>query len=151
MNDLRVPIVAVPAEVLCADGRRLTGSVFLPAAASHHDGPPRPEEWINDGRSFFALMPEGAVSPVILNKEQIVSVTVPAAAGNDFHPDVLREVEVEAGGERLVGTLHVDLPSNHQRVLDYLNLAPAFVPLYAGARIHLIHKRHVARLVEEGS
>ena len=148
MDELRVPTVAVPAEVLCQDGRRLVGTVFVPAAASHHDGPTRPEEWINDGREFFALLPEGAASPVILNKEQLVADTVPAAADTGFHADVLREVEIEAGGVTLVGTLHVDMPENHQRVLDYLNLAPAFVPLYAGSRLHLVHKRHVARLTE---
>ena len=81
-------------------------------------------------------------------KEQLVAVTVPAAADTGFHADVLREVEIEAGGVTLVGTLHVDMPENHQRVLDYLNLAPAFVPLYAGSRLHLVHKRHVARLTE---
>jgi hypothetical protein len=146
MDELRVPMVTVPAEVLCADGRRFSGTVFVPAAASHHDGPTRPEEWINDGREFFALLPEGASAPLILNKEQIVAVTVPA--GPSLHADVLREVEIEAGGESFAGTLHVDMPENQQRVLDYLNRAPAFVPLYSGARLHLVHKRHIARLLE---
>jgi hypothetical protein len=149
MNELRVPMVAVPADVLCADGRRLSGTIFVPAAASHHDGPTRPEEWINDGRAFFALLPEGAEVPVILNKEQLVTVTVPTES--DLVSDVLREVEIEAGGERFVGTLHVDMPENQQRVLDYLNLAPAFVPLFAGSQVHLVHKRHVVRLMEDRS
>jgi hypothetical protein len=148
MDELRVPTVAVPAEVLCADGRRLTGTVFVPAAASHHDGPTRPEEWINDGRAFFALLPEGETTPMILNKVQLVTVTVPIWPDSDFHADVLRQVEIEAGGQSIVGTLHVDMPENQQRVLDYLNLAPAFVALYAGSRLHLVHKRHVARLME---
>jgi hypothetical protein len=146
MNELRVPTVAVPADVLCADGRRLSGTIFVPAAASHHDGPTRPEEWINDGRAFFALLPEGAEAPLILNKDQLVTVTVPTESG--LVSDVLREVEIEAGGERFVGTLHVDMPENQQRVLDYLNLAPAFVPLFAGSHVHLVHKRHVVRLME---
>jgi hypothetical protein len=146
MDELRVPMVTVPAEVLCADGRRLSGTVFVPAAASHHDGPTRPEEWINDGREFFALLPDGAPAPLILNKEQIVTVTVPVESS--LHADVLREVEIEAGSERIAGTLHVDMPENQQRVLDYLNRAPAFVPLYSGSRLHLVHKRHIARLLE---
>ena len=75
-------------------------------------------------------------------------VTVPASADSGFHADVLREVEIEAGGEAIAGTLHVDMPENQQRVLDYLNLAPAFVALYAGSRLHLVHKRHVVRLME---
>jgi hypothetical protein len=148
MEDLRVPMVAVQAEVLCADGRRISGSIFVPAAAWHHDGPTRPEEWINDRRSFFPLLPEGETAPLILNKEQLVAVTVPAPPNADFQADVLREVAIEAGGETFVGTLHVDMPENQQRVLDYLNLAPAFVALYTGSQMHLVHKRHVARLME---
>ena len=34
---------------------RFTGAVFVPAAASHHDGPMRPEEWINDGDALLRL------------------------------------------------------------------------------------------------
>lgn len=148
MNELRVPTVAVSAEVLLPDGGRLQGTVYVPASASHHDGPTRPDEWINDGRAFFALLPEGAEVPVILNKEQLVSVIVPAPEDPAVQTDVLREVEIEAGGVSIVGTLHVDMPENQQRVLDHLNRAPAFVAVYAGSRLHLVHKRHIARLME---
>jgi hypothetical protein len=36
-------------------------------------------------------------------------------------------------------------------VLDYLNQPPSFVALYAGDRVHLVHKRHVTRLTESRS
>ena len=49
MTELRVPTVALNAEVLCADGQTFKGRVFLPAAASRHTGAMRPQEWMNDG------------------------------------------------------------------------------------------------------
>jgi hypothetical protein len=146
VNELKVPTVALAAQVLCADGRRLQGRIFVPAAASHHDGPMRPEEWINEPRPFFPFLPDDASGALILNKEQLVVVTV--ALGDEEHSEVERTVRVECAEETLEGRLHIDMPSNQQRVLDYLNLAPAFVALYAGAQLHLVHKRHVARISE---
>lgn len=146
MNELKVPTVALVAEVLCADGRRLRGRIFVPAAASHHDGPMRPEEWINDARSFFPFLPDDAGGSFILNKDQLVVVTV--ALADEQHSEVERSVRVECAGETLEGRLHIDMPTNQQRVLDYLNQPPAFVALYAGPQLHLVHKRHVSRLSE---
>jgi hypothetical protein len=146
MEELKVPTVPTQVQILCADGSRLTGTVFLPTATSHHEGPTRPEEWINDGHPFFPFLPDGSSRALILNKDLLVAVTVGATPGMVL--DVEREVEVEAGGEQLAGILHIDLPVYHQRVLDYLNLAPDFVPLYSGQSLHLLNKRHVSRLKE---
>ncbi|MET0553518.1 MAG: hypothetical protein ABW221_10810 [Vicinamibacteria bacterium] len=146
MDDLKVPTVSTQVQILCADGTRLAGTVFLPTATSHHEGPTRPEEWMNDGSPFFPFLPEGSAGALILNKDLLVAVTLAATPGMVL--DVEREVQVEAAGEKLVGIIHIDLPANHQRVLDYLNLAPDFVPLYSGQSLHLLNKRHVSRLKE---
>jgi hypothetical protein len=147
MNELRVPTVALPAEIACADGRTLLGRIFVPAAASHHEGPTRPEEWINDTRWFFPFLPDDASGPLVLNKEQLVVVSV-AFEPTEDHGELERAVRIECGGRTLEGNLHIEMPTNQQRVLDYLNQAPAFVPLYSGDRLHLVHKRHVTRITE---
>ncbi len=48
----------------------------MPAAASNHEGAMRPEEWINEPRRFFPFLPDDATGPLILNKEQLVLVSV---------------------------------------------------------------------------
>jgi hypothetical protein len=150
MNELRVPTVALPAEILFADGRTLMGRIFVPAAASHHEGAMRPEEWINDPHWFFPFLPDDASGPVILNKEQLVVVSVAFEPAED-HGELERAVRIECAGRILEGNLHIEMPTNQQRVLDYLNQPPAFAPLYAGERLHLVHKRHVTRLSEPRS
>jgi hypothetical protein len=130
MNELRVPTVALPAEVLNADGRTLLGRIFVPAAASHHEG-----------------LPDDGSGPILLNKEQLVVLTV-AFERSEEHGELERAVRIECAGRTLEGNLHIEMPSNQQRVLDYLNQPPAFVALYAGDRVHLVHKRHVARISE---
>ena len=150
MNELRVPTVALPAEVVCADGRTLVGRIFVPAAASSHEGAMRPDEWINEPRWFFPFLPDDASGPLILNKEQLVVVSVDFAPSDDG-AELERTVRIDCAGRTLEGNLRIDMPTNQQRVLDYLNQPPAFVPLFAGERLHLVHKRHVTRLMESRS
>jgi len=150
MNELRVPTVALPAEILNAEGQVLRGRIFVPAAASHHEGPTRPEEWINDPHWFFPFLPDDGTGPFLLNKEQLVVVTV-AYERMEEHGELERAVRIECAGRTLEGNLHIEMPTNQQRVLDYLNQPPSFVALYAGDRVHLVHKRHVTRLTESRS
>ena len=78
-----MPRLLRAAEVVCADGRVLRGRVFLPAAAESHAGAMRTEEWMNDPASFFPFLPDGEGRPVILNKQQLVVVTVAASVEDE--------------------------------------------------------------------
>src|SRR5512139_3891722 len=78
-----VPRLLRGADVICSDGRVLRGRVFLPATAESHPGAMRAEEWMNDPALFFPFLPDGEGRPVILNKSQVVVVTVAAAADRD--------------------------------------------------------------------
>jgi hypothetical protein len=151
-GDLKVPTVALAADVFCDDGRQFQGRIFLPASASAHTGVMRAEEWMNEPSRFFPLLPDGAPSPVILNKREILVVTVPSSADRDVVLDELhvrkRQVAVECGGLRLEGTLLIDMPEANRRVLDYLNRPEAFLTLRHGDRHHLVCKARITRVVE---
>jgi hypothetical protein len=150
----QVPRLLRAAEVLCADGRVLRGRVFLPATAASHPGAMRAEEWMNDPLPFFPFLPDGEGSPVILNKEQLVVVTVSAAADHDETQEAvgapMRHVSVECGALRLLGDVLLDLPVNHSRVLDLLNRPGAFLNVRDGERHHLVAKDRITRVMEAG-
>jgi hypothetical protein len=153
MSELRVPTVALNAEVLCGDGRTFLGRIFVPASASVHAGAMRPEEWMNEPSAFFPFLPDDASGPVILNRHEILIISVPASADAD---EVLEEaanpcrrVTVECGGRRLEGVIVIDMPQNQSRVLDYLNRAGGFLTLRDGERHHLIRKGRITRVLEE--
>lgn len=151
-GDFKVPTVALAAEVVCDDGRQFQGRIFLPASASAHSGAMRAEEWMNEPNRFFPLLPDAAPSPVILNKREILVVTVPASAdreaGLEEVPVRQRRVAVECGGLRLEGTIVIDMPEAQSRVLDYLNRPEAFLNLREGDRHHLVCKARITRVVE---
>ena len=152
MGELRVPTVAFPAEAVCADGRTFVGRIFVPAAASRHAGAMRAEEWMNEGSSFFPLLPDDSATSVLLNKQELLVLSVSAAADRSEVPEeaeaLVRRVALECGGRRLEGALVIDMPSTQSRVLDYLNRPEPFLTLREGDRHHLVRKSRITRVVE---
>lgn len=152
MNDLQVPMVALAAEVLCADGRRFSGRLFVSASASRHEGPMRAEEWINDPAPFFPFLVDAAERSVVFNKGQVLAISVAATADRGDIADgveyVERRVVIECGENHFEGSLVIDMPQNQSRVLDYLNRDDGFLVLRAGERHHLVLKRCITRVIE---
>jgi hypothetical protein len=148
----QIPRLLRAAEVLVADGRVLRGRVFLPATAASHAGAMRAEEWMNEPQPFFPFLPDGEGSPVILNKDQLVVVTVAASADRDETLDEvgapMRRVSVECGALRLSGDVLVDMPANHSRLLDLLNRPGAFLNVRDGERHHMVAKVRITRVSE---
>ncbi len=152
MSELRVPTVSVLAEVLCADGRRFQGQIFVPAAALRHSGATRAAEWLNEPSSFFPFLPAGGEGPVLINKREVLVLTVDAEADAgdvaEGSGSPVRSVAIEAENERLDGRLLIQMPENQARVLDYLNLPEMFLTLRAGHRHHLVQKERITRVIE---
>jgi hypothetical protein len=151
-EEFRVPRVLRAAEVLCADGVRMRGRVFLPATAEAHPGTMRAEEWMNDPTEFYPFLPDGEGSPTILSKAQAVMVTVMASADQDgtfeSAPAPLRRVHVECGSIRIEGEVVMDLPAQQSRVLDLLNREEPFLTIRDGELHHLVHKSYITRVTE---
>ena len=152
MDELRVPTIATMAELACADGRVLVGRVLIPDGAFRHAGPMRAEEWVNDPADFFPFLLQGEERTVLLNKEQVVVLTLalPAEdhAADTENTEMVRPVVVECGSVRVEGELRLEMPEGHRRALDMLNAPERFLTVYAGERQHLVHKHHVTRVLE---
>lgn len=152
MNDLlRVPTVSITATVLCGDGRRLDGEVFLPASAPMHGGPMRPDEWLHEPTPFFALrMADGGSA--FVNKLDVLAVTVAAADDPDQEDGsfgVERSIVVECLSHRFEGTLVIDMPPDRRRVLDALNGPGDYLTLRDGDKHHLVRKTRITRAFEK--
>ncbi|PYQ44946.1 MAG: hypothetical protein DMF77_05840 [Acidobacteria bacterium] len=150
MSELRVPTIAFDAEIVCGDGTWFVGRIFLPAASSHHTGPMRPDEWMNDTTPFFPFLPAEASSPIILNKAEVVVLSV-VVEGELEEPGVEsphRRVQVECRERIVAGILVIDMPEGHQRVLDYLNRPDSFLIVRDGDREHLVRKERITRVTE---
>jgi len=150
VSELRVPTVAVDAEIVCADGTWFVGRIFLPAASSHHAGAMRPDEWMNDSTPFFPFLPANATSAVILNKAEVVVLSVVGATdpAEELPETPRRKVQVECRERVVAGSVRIDMPEGHQRVLDYLNRPDPFLIVYDGDHEHLVRKTRITRVLE---
>jgi hypothetical protein len=152
MLEYQVPTLQLAANVWCADGRGLAGSIFVPACSSVHGGPMRPEEWINQPHPFFPFAADGSDERMVLNKAEVVALTVAAddeSGADDEAGDIpVCRVAIEIHGRRFAGMLVIDMPPNQQRVVDFLNRPDAFLTLRDGGHHHLIQKARITRVVE---
>jgi hypothetical protein len=150
-NTLRVPTLPLAAEIRYFDERPMTGRIFLPSAAQHHEGPMRPDEWMNQTTLFFPFQPEGGGRPIILNKRYVVVLTVAldqAAFVSDEEAMVTHRVRVQCGTLELEGALYIAARETQRRVLDFANRTEAFLSLHDGERRHLIQKNRITTITE---
>ncbi len=151
MNELAIPTIALEVEILCADGRTFSGRIFLPSASATHTGDMRPEEWLSDVAPFFPFLEQGAARTVLLNKHEVLVLTVFGA--EEFLDETLlapatRRVVVECRDRVLTGRITVEMPTGQSRVVDFLNAAPPFLAVREGDRRHLVRKARITRVLE---
>jgi hypothetical protein len=153
MAEFRVPTIALPAEILSAEGQTLVGRIFVPASASRHTGAMRAEEWLDEPVDFFPFLADGSSTSMILNKRQILVVSLPAEAEGDEHLEedeagTKRAVKVRCGEREFEGTVLIEMPESQSRVLDHLNRPGRVLGLWDGQRHRLIQKHHITSVHE---
>jgi hypothetical protein len=151
-GELQVPRVLRPAELLYGDGRVMHGRVFLPVAAGGVGGAVRVGDWLEEPSGFFPFLPDGEGRPLLLNKAQLVVLTVstehdPAEAAADAGGP-RRRVHIECGPLSFEGEVAIDLPPDRQRVLDLLNHPGSFLAVRGSGRRYFVRKRAILRVGE---
>ncbi|HEY3381596.1 MAG TPA: hypothetical protein VGK32_07500 [Vicinamibacterales bacterium] len=130
----------------------LHGTCYLPVLSALQTGPMLPQEWINGPSSFFPFRSGEGGSTVLVNKRQVLSLSVASPSREDERSwdsaALVRHVLVEAGSERFEGEIVIDMPENQRRLVDHLNRPEAFLLVQSGHRQHLIQKDRISRVAE---
>ena len=105
---------------------------------------------MNDTTPFFPFLPANTSAPVVLNKAEVVvlSVVVEGGLEEEGIESPHRRVQVECKERIVSGLLVIDMPEGHQRVLDYLNRPDPFLIVRDGDREHLVRKQRITRVIE---
>jgi len=154
-SDLGLPTYPVTLNCWTVDGASFRAQLSLHLNAETHAGPETAQDRLNDPDLFLTLAIPGEVPVLFLNKIQLIRVDV-AEEGPPDLPDGA-EATVEAiqvqliNGEQLTGTVRIEAPVGRRRLSDFLNTQPAFLPLYGADRLHLLHKRFIARILPHAS
>lgn len=154
MRSLNLPKRRLAVEVSLA-GDRLVGEVFLAEYAADHPGPERVHDLLTGREEFFPLLGSDERLRVLARAAvRWVRVTTasdavdPSTAGEPHVKNVA--VQLDDGSiER--GTVRFVAPEARSRLQDYLNDAPAFLPVFQGDGVLLVNRERIASvLVEDG-
>jgi hypothetical protein len=156
MEIYRIPRRELSVRILLDDGRSLDGTLFT--ADSGPSG--RPEDLLqhlNDASEEFVPLSNGS-DRVLLNKAGIIWAQIAGEAAQEVSAEFEggRQVPVRlslTGGVSLVGTFSIVMPPERSRVLDYLNAAGRFVPLFGEGTVTLVQRGFVVvvRTAEDAS
>ena len=145
MEMYRIPRREVAARILLDDGRTLDGTVFTTDSVPGG----RPEDvlhLLNDPTEDFVPLVCGDDS-FLLNKTGIIWVQLTGATAAEVGDvDAGRRAPVRltlAGGLSLVGTLSIVMPPERSRVIDYMNAAGRFLPLFGDGHVTLVRRSFV--------
>lgn len=142
MDAYRIPRRAVSVRLLLDDGRRLEGGLYV--AAGDGDDYESVLGRLNDPEEDFVPLAVGD-DRFLLQKAGIVTAEL---LNFPEPPDPVGARVVAArfslmGGTALLGHLHVEMPPERARVIDYLNAAPRFVPLWSDRGVMLVQRRAI--------
>lgn len=136
----------VSGEVHLVTGASIAGDLHLQPSTQHHQRVETPLEMLNRAESFFALsLEDGSVR--LVAKDQTVVVSFGAGspeADGDLPASISMRLEVlMADGRVYLGEARADLPPQHARAIDLLNLSDRFFHLAADGMIHYLNRSHV--------
>jgi len=156
MEIYRIPRHETSARILLDDGRTLDGTLFT-ADAGPGGQPEGLLHHMNDASEEFVPLVCGADS-FLMNKAGIVWAQTTGEAAQEIVAESGggRMVPVRlslTGGISLVGTLSVVMPPERSRVLDYLNAAQRFIPLFGEGTVTLVQRGFivVVRAADDGT
>jgi hypothetical protein len=126
MSEYHIEKSRSPVVVRTRSGEIFSGEIFLQLYGRHDGGAERPIDLLNSAEHFFPVRSDGG-EIVILAKDQVVSVAWQDLSDADDNPlqTIMKRVDVEVGltdGETISATVLLEVPEDHPRLLDFLNL-----------------------------
>ena len=136
-------------------GERLAGEIFLNPTSRFRSAPQEPAEFLNEDEAFFALaMNDGHTALVAKARVESVTVESRSDAGDDAaisalpHPATV--AITMASGDVVRGTMSIDAPPSHARLLDYLNTNhERFLRVADAGRVILVNRQAIGHVHEQ--
>lgn len=152
-QQFRIPKAMVPVVCHTIHNERIEGDVFLDITSVRYDFE-QVLEFFNSGTLFFPLRTASLAKPIILFKNSLARVDL---------PNLLKSFEEDTSvmlAPRKHAILHIDslgsleakvilnLPHDHSRILDLLNIGGTFFPVLLQDELSFINSRHIYKIEE---
>ena len=154
LNSYRIEKIRCPVAVVMMGGEQVTGEIFLNPTSRFRSSPQEPGEFLNEDEPYFALaMDEGRtalvakarVESVLVESEEHVLATIGPAL-----PQPVPVAVTVASGAVVRGTMSIDAPPSHARLLDFLNTThERFIRVADAGRVILINRQAIGHVHEQ--
>ena len=154
MEEFAVPKREVRVRVLLQDGRELGGVMYAPASGPD-GGPGQLLDQLNQEAKDFLVLREGQRTHVI-REARILTVAV---LEDPVEERVEQQIEHSAGGRHLLVKLHLTSgaeilgnlsyvqPLERERLQDFLNTRPRFIPLRVHNKLLYVNRLQIVSAV----
>jgi hypothetical protein len=152
MDELRIPKVPVAIHCHSTGGESFSGQVFLDMTSSAGFTTSQILEFFNTPQPFFPLKLESGQS-ILIQKWILFRIDVPELF-HEYESEVFslvdsrQEAVLHFAGYSLRGSIIVDMPKEHARVLDVVNSGRSFLPFLLETTLSLINVHHLHRIEE---
>ena len=136
--------------VTTQSGEKVTGDMFLQPYSRYGGGTERPIDVLNAAENFFPLSTDGGET-VLIAKDRVATVNCdPCDDRDESASTATRRVTVEmklVGGEKFQASVLLEVPDDHPRLLDFLNLRKRrFLSLDTPDGQLLVNRRSIERV-----
>jgi hypothetical protein len=147
MDVYRIEKSRIPVLVTLCHGEELAGDMFVQGYAALHYGPERPSDILNDQHEYFPLALSDSET-LLISKQSVREVNALSSSRDDWRlVPAWRQQQVKlrfADGTTLAGTVDLELPGDHPRLLDFLNKTDAlFVPVLTSDGTRLVNREFI--------
>lgn len=146
----RIEKSRIPVIVTLAHGEELAGDMFVQGYAASHYGPERPSDVLNDQHDFFPLALSESET-LLISKLSVREVNALSSSRDDWRlVPAWRQQRVDVsmvGGVVCSGTVDLEVPDDHPRLLDFLNrLSDNFLSVLTSDGTRLINRRFIVTI-----
>lgn len=155
MNFYRIEKVRCTVAVVMMGGERYSGEIFLNPTSRFRSARQEPAEFLNEDEAYFALaMDDGRTALVAKARVESVTVESQGDPGNDAigspHPHPASVSITMASGDVVRGTVSIDAPPSHARLLDFLNTNhERFLRVADAGRVILVNRQAIGHVHEQ--
>jgi len=153
MDELRVPKISVAIRCHTVSQETLSGEIFLDMMSSAGFTKSQVLEFFNSTQLFFPLKTESGKS-ILIQKQMLLRVDIPELF-SEYESEVFSSLDFKkeaalhfASAITIRGSIIVDMPKEHARILDVLNSGRTFIPVLLDTTLSLINTHHILNVEE---
>ncbi len=145
----KIDVATRSAKITMLTGKQLYGDIFLQLHSEHLSGPERVGEVLNGNESFLAIRTADGIE--LINLMLVVSVCV--AAEDEFDSlstlGCRHEIRLQTLlDDEISAVIHVNLPTERNRVKDFLNQSDRFLPFLTENKVCYIARDKIMHVYD---